>query len=242
MLSRLFQPSITTTRSIITRFVRQLSSVPPPPRRRFQVPQRENPKLRNHAVSIFHGDYSDDGTDDPLAEQDDDDQEDEDQANLARLIQQDEAKRVAKQKKWDSQIIEHATVIDERGRSYGRGGRKTATARVYIQPGMGEVVVNRKSFEDYFPRESHREDIIAPFIATRTCGYFDVQCFVEGGGNSGQAGAIRHGIARALNKYNSAEYRPALKRLGYLTRDPRKVERKKVGLVKARKAPQWVRR
>jgi small subunit ribosomal protein S9 len=106
---------------------------------------------------------------------------------------------------------------------------------------MGEVVVNRRPFEDYFPRDWHREEILKPLVATETCGLFDIQSHAEGGGLSGKAGAIRLGLARALQNYNP-EYRPPLKRLGLLTRDPRKVERKKIGLKKARKAPQWVRR
>lgn len=131
--------------------------------------------------------------------------------------------------------------IDERGRAYGRGSRKTARARVWVQPGEGEIVVNRKDFVSYFPRETHRDHILGPFVASQTCGQFDITATVEGGGLSGQAGAIRLGLARALEKFNP-DYRPAMKRHGFLTRDPRMVERKKVGKVKARKSPQWVRR
>ena len=133
------------------------------------------------------------------------------------------------------------TAIDERGRSYGRGSRKSAHARVWVQPGEGEIVVNRKDFVSYFPRESNRDHIIGPMVASQTCGQFDVVAMVRGGGMSGQAGAIRLGLARALEKYNP-DYRPPMKRHGFMTRDPRKVERKKVGRVKARKSPQWVRR
>merc|ERR1712127_811033 len=111
----------------------------------------------------------------------------------------------------------------------------------WIQPGEGVITVNRRDFLDYFPRDSLREMILAPFVATETCGKFDVITSVEGGGLSGQAGAIRHGVARALEKYNP-DYRPPMKRLGFMKRDPRMVERKKIGLKKARKAPQWVRR
>lgn len=131
--------------------------------------------------------------------------------------------------------------LDDRGRAYGRGGRKTASARVWIYPGEGMISINRRDFVDYFPRESDREAILGPFVATRTAGYFDVRAHVEGGGLSGKAGAVRHGLARALERYNP-EYRPAMKKLGFLTRDPRMVERKKVGKKKARKSPQWVRR
>ncbi|KAL7494790.1 hypothetical protein ACHAWT_005602 [Skeletonema menzelii] len=131
--------------------------------------------------------------------------------------------------------------IDERGRAYGRGSRKSAQARVWIQPGEGEIVVNRTDFLTYFPRETHRDHILGPFVASQTCGKFDVTAVVNGGGLTGQAGAIRLGLARALEKYNP-DYRPPMKRHGFLTRDPRMVERKKVGRVKARKSPQWVRR
>jgi len=140
-----------------------------------------------------------------------------------------------------AQPIERVQEIDGKGRAYGHGGRKTASARVWIQAGEGMITINRREFLDYFPRDSDRDMIISPFVATHTCGKFDVTVAVEGGGITGKAGAIRHGIARALEKYNP-EYRPPLKRLGFLTRDPRMVERKKVGHKKARKKPQWVRR
>ena len=131
--------------------------------------------------------------------------------------------------------------IDERGRAYGRGGRKTSSAHVWVYPGEGYITVNGKEFVEYFPRDNLREDILGPMIASETCGMFDVTCTVRGGGNSGQAGAMRHGIARALEKFNP-DYRPAMKAHGFMTRDSRMVERKKVGLKKARKAPQWVKR
>ena len=137
---------------------------------------------------------------------------------------------------------ERTSLIDARGRAYGRGGRKKSEARVWIQPGLGEVLVNGVRMTDYFQRLFHREQVLAPFVATETCNLFDVQIMVNGGGLSGQAGAARLGVARALNAYNPDLYRPPLKLIGYLTRDPRKVERKKVGHVKARKSPQWVRR
>jgi len=132
--------------------------------------------------------------------------------------------------------------IDSRGRAYGRGGRKTSSARVWIEPGLGTVTVNGLTFVDCFPRDSDRDKILGPLVATRTVGRFDVTARVEGGGVSGRAGAMRHGLANALQNYDPVLYRPPMKKLGYLTRDPRKVERKKVGRVKARKAPQWVRR
>lgn len=131
--------------------------------------------------------------------------------------------------------------IDSFGRAYGRGGRKTCTARVWIMPGEGHVTINRRAFLDYFPRETDREMILSPLVATNTCGKFDVVVQVEGGGVTGKAGAVRHGLSRALEKY-CPDYRPPMKRLGFMTRDARMVEEKKIGLKKARRAPQWVRR
>ena len=168
----------------------------------------------------------------------------DEERELAEQVKAIQDERDAKQKRW----VETAkppirqSIIDERGRAYGRGGRKTAAARVWIQPGVGLVVVNRKDFCDYFDRSTDRQLVLAPLAATATCGKFDVTATVTGGGLTGQAGAIGHGLARALNHYNPDVYRPPLKRLGYLTRDPRKVERKKVGHLKARKKPQWVKR
>jgi small subunit ribosomal protein S9 len=214
----------------------------PPPRRRFSLPFVENPRLRTHAVSIFSGDYSDDDPEDLFDYEDDMDGIDPDKAEYAKYIQDLDADKKLQDAKWNAKPAPHPTVIDELGRSYGRGGRKTASARVFIQPGPGQVMVNRMPLVQYFIRESHRNTVLEPFVATATCGLFDVQVTVAGGGLSGQAGAARHGVARALNAYHSELYRPALKRLGFLTRDPRKVERKKVGLKKARKAPQWVKR
>lgn len=132
--------------------------------------------------------------------------------------------------------------IDERGRSYGRGSRKTASARVWIEPGEGIMTVNRLDFVEYFTRETDREHVMGPLVATETCGKFDVKVFTQGGGLTGQAGAVRLGLARALQNHNPQEFRPPLKRLGYMTRDPRMVERKKIGHKKARKSPQWVKR
>jgi small subunit ribosomal protein S9 len=225
--------------------------------------------FRVHAVSLYQGDYTDpddeDGEDealwkdkeptpnaksliDPAAVRKMDEDEEatwwlydgteESRDALAIMRQKD-----AQKQRW----IENASPpirvseIDERGRAYGRGSRKSAQARVWIQPGQGEIVVNRKDFVSYFPRETLREHILGPFVASQTCGQFDVTAVVKGGGLSGQAGAIRLGLARALEKYNP-DYRPPMKRHGFMTRDPRMVERKKVGRVKARKSPQWVRR
>ncbi|KAJ8604804.1 hypothetical protein CTAYLR_001083 [Chrysophaeum taylorii] len=137
--------------------------------------------------------------------------------------------------------IVRVRTVDELGRAYGTGRRKTASARVWVFEGTGKITVNTKSLVDYFPRNAHCDDIVAPFFVTDTAAQFDVWCTVKGGGVSGQAGAVRLGIARALQNFNP-DLRPPLKKAGFLTRDRRRVERKKPGLVKARKAPQWVKR
>lgn len=124
---------------------------------------------------------------------------------------------------------------------YGTGRRKTSTARVYLRPGDGNFLVNRKAFELYFPNETHRMIIRQPLNLTETTGKFDVLVNVAGGGPSGQAGAIRHGITRALMEYN-ADLRPALKQAGLITRDPRIKERKKYGQKGARKRFQFSKR
>jgi small subunit ribosomal protein S9 len=124
---------------------------------------------------------------------------------------------------------------------YGTGRRKTATARVYLRPGEGNFQVNRKAFESYFPNETLRMIIRQPLQMTETGGKFDVVVNVAGGGPAGQAGAIRHGITRALIEYNS-DFRPALKQAGLVTRDPRIKERKKYGQKGARKRFQFSKR
>jgi small subunit ribosomal protein S9 len=124
---------------------------------------------------------------------------------------------------------------------YGTGRRKTATARVYLRPGAGNVQVNRKAFESYFPNETLRMIIRQPLNLTETASKFDVLVNVAGGGPAGQAGAIRHGITRALMEYN-ADLRPALKHAGLVTRDPRIKERKKYGQKGARKRFQFSKR
>ena len=124
---------------------------------------------------------------------------------------------------------------------YGTGRRKTATARVYLRPGGGEFQVNRKAFELYFPNETLRMIIRQPLQLTETANKFDVLVNVAGGGPAGQAGAIRHGITRALIEYNN-ELRPALKLAGLVTRDPRIKERKKYGQKGARKRFQFSKR
>jgi len=124
---------------------------------------------------------------------------------------------------------------------YGTGRRKTSAARVYLRPGSGAIVVNTKTFDEYFPNEMLKMIIRQPLVITETADKFDVLVRVRGGGSSGQAGALRHGIARALLEYNP-ELRAKLKQAGFLTRDPRKVERKKYGQPGARKRFQFSKR
>ena len=123
----------------------------------------------------------------------------------------------------------------------GTGRRKKSIARVRLTEGKGNIVVNGKALDEYFGTEILKVIVKQPFAVTNTEGKYDVICKVTGGGFTGQAGAIRHGIARALNEANE-DYRPALKANGFLTRDPRMKERKKYGLKKARKAPQFSKR
>src|SRR4029453_6432949 len=123
-----------------------------------------------------------------------------------------------------------AAVLD---RFYGTGRRKTSVARVWIRPGSGRMVVNKRQFEDYFPRETLRMIIAQPFEVTSTVGQFDVVCTVKGGGPTGQAGAVRHGLSRALARFDE-KLRSPLKKAGLLTRDPRMRERKKYGQPGAR--------
>ena len=123
----------------------------------------------------------------------------------------------------------------------GTGRRKESIARVRLMAGKGEVTVNGKKLDEYFGSEILKVIVNQPFAVTNTVGKYDVVVKVVGGGYTGQAGAIRHGIARALNEANS-EFRPALKAAGLLTRDPRMKERKKYGMKKARKAPQFSKR
>ena len=124
---------------------------------------------------------------------------------------------------------------------YGTGRRKTATARVYLRPGSGEIRVNRKTFEEYFPNQALRMVIRQPLTLTDTASKFDIVVNVAGGGPAGQAGALRHGITRALMVFNT-DLRPALKDAGLVTRDPRAKERKKYGQKGARKRFQFSKR
>ena len=124
---------------------------------------------------------------------------------------------------------------------YGTGRRKSSVARVYLVPGTGKVTINKKDMDEYFGLETLKIIVRQPLEATNMADKFDVIVNVKGVGFTGQAGAIRHGIARALNKYD-LDLRPTLKKAGYLTRDPRMKERKKYGLKKARRAPQFSKR
>jgi len=121
------------------------------------------------------------------------------------------------------------------------GRRKRAVARVRIRPGTGKITVNKREVEDYFPSETHRMILTEPLRLTNTSEVYDVDATLGGGGSSGQAGALRHGIARALIELDP-ELRPELKKAGFLTRDAREKESKKYGLKKARKAPQYSKR
>eukprot|EP00579_Thalassiosira_antarctica_P001021 CAMPEP_0201876170 /NCGR_PEP_ID=MMETSP0902-20130614/7928_1 /ASSEMBLY_ACC=CAM_ASM_000551 /TAXON_ID=420261 /ORGANISM="Thalassiosira antarctica, Strain CCMP982" /LENGTH=293 /DNA_ID=CAMNT_0048403361 /DNA_START=22 /DNA_END=900 /DNA_ORIENTATION=- len=225
------------------------------------APEGRKSMLRMHAVSLYQANYDDEEND---AEWKDEAQPEGKQTFLdprdgRKAEEEEEAtwwlydgtqesrdaleamrEKEAQKKRWiqNARPPVRVSEIDERGRAYGRGSRKTAQARVWVQPGEGEIVVNRKDFITYFPRESDRDHVLGPFVASQTCGKFDVTAMVQGGGLTGQAGAIRLGLARALEKYNP-DYRPPMKRHGFMTRDARMVERKKVGKVKARKSPQW---
>ena len=124
---------------------------------------------------------------------------------------------------------------------YGTGRRKRAIARVWLKPGQGQIKINNRGFEEYFPREVLRILVQQPIESASVQGRYDVRATVTGGGSTGQAEAVRHGIARALVKVKT-DYKKRLRRAGFMTRDPRMVERKKYGLKKARRAPQWAKR
>ena len=127
------------------------------------------------------------------------------------------------------------------GGGYGTGKRKNSVARVWVKPGKGKITVNNKDFSEYFPRESYRTAILRLFVDTNTTAQYDVVCTTKGGGTTGQAGAIIHGIARALDCI-SDDFHPILRKNGFLTRDSRVVERKKYGKRKARKSTQFSKR
>ena len=131
-------------------------------------------------------------------------------------------------------------VLSVSGSAVGR--RKQAIARVRVIPGSGTITVNGRAFEDYFPNKLHQQLITDPFTVLNLTGSYDVVVRISGGGPSGQAGALRLGIARALNEIDAENNRPTLKKAGFLSRDARVIERKKAGLKKARKAPQYSKR
>ena len=131
--------------------------------------------------------------------------------------------------------------IDKQGRAYGTGRRKDATARVWVKRGSGKITVNGKSLDSYFARPVLRMIVNQPFVALASENKFDVTVTVKGGGLSGQAGAVRHGIARALDNYDPT-FRPTLRKGGFMTRDSRVVERKKYGRAKARRSFQFSKR
>ena len=124
---------------------------------------------------------------------------------------------------------------------YGTGRRKSSIARVYLVPGTGKIVINKRDIDEYFGLETLKLIVRQPLVATETLDKYDVLVNVHGGGTTGQAGAIRHGISRALLKADN-DFRPTLKKAGFLTRDPRMKERKKYGLKAARRAPQFSKR
>jgi small subunit ribosomal protein S9 len=125
--------------------------------------------------------------------------------------------------------------------NYGTGRRKTSVARVFIKPGKGKFIINDKTLDEYFARETGRMVVRQPLVLTDHLQTFDIKVNVDGGGESGQAGAVRHGLTRALIEYDPA-LKPALSKAGLVTRDAREVERKKVGLHKARRAKQFSKR
>jgi small subunit ribosomal protein S9 len=131
--------------------------------------------------------------------------------------------------------------LDKQGRAYATGKRKDAVARVWIKTGGGKIVINDRPVESYFARPVLRMMIQQPLVASNRQGQYDVVCTVSGGGLSGQAGAVRHGLSKALLRYEP-DLRPVLKRGGFLTRDPRVVERKKYGRAKARRSFQFSKR
>jgi small subunit ribosomal protein S9 len=131
--------------------------------------------------------------------------------------------------------------LDKHGRAYATGKRKDAVARVWVKPGSGKIVVNTRELETYFARPVLRMLIQQPLVAANRTGQYDISCTVAGGGLSGQAGAVRHGISKALTAYEP-DLRSVLKRGGFLTRDPRVVERKKYGKAKARRSFQFSKR
>lgn len=161
--------------------------------------------------------------------------------DLGDAVQTDAAADTKAEAQQSTAPIKREKTVDEQGRAYGTGRRKDAVARVWIKPGTGKVIVNGRDQTVYFARQTQQLILNQPFLIVNSVGQFDVMCTVKGGGLSGQAGAVRHGISRALENFDP-EMRPALKKAGMLTRDSRIVERKKVGKHKARRTKQWAKR
>lgn len=143
---------------------------------------------------------------------------------------------------YTSESAEARPILSEIVAASATGRRKDAVARVRLVPGTGEAQVNGRTLADYFPNKVHQQDVLAPLEKLGLVGSYDIVARVHGGGVSGQAGALRHGIARALNEADAEHNRSTLKKAGFLTRDPRAKERRKAGLKKARKAPQYSKR
>ena len=141
----------------------------------------------------------------------------------------------------NSLVSNEKTNIDNKGRSYATGKRKNSIARVWVKKGDGKISINGKSIDKYFSRPVLKMIVNQPIEVIQSIGSFDVTATVKGGGLSGQAGALRHGISKALSLYDVG-FRPALKKIGFITRDPRVVERKKSGLAKARRSYQFSKR
>tara|TARA_B100000579_G_C22746104_1_gene811599 strand:+ start:443 stop:907 length:465 start_codon:yes stop_codon:yes gene_type:complete len=141
----------------------------------------------------------------------------------------------------NSLVSNEKTNIDNKGRSYATGKRKNSIARVWLKKGDGKISINGKSIDKYFSRPVLKMIVNQPIEVIQSIGSFDVTATVKGGGLSGQAGALRHGISKALSLYDVG-FRPALKKIGFITRDPRVVERKKSGLAKARRSYQFSKR
>ena len=133
-------------------------------------------------------------------------------------------------------------MADNKTYLYGTGRRKSSVARVRVYQGTGKITINERDIDEYFGLETLKLIVRQPLVLTETAGKFDIVCRVSGGGVTGQAGAIRHGISRALLQYDSENLRASLKKAGFLTRDPRMKERKKYGLKAARRAPQFSKR
>lgn len=162
-------------------------------------------------------------------------------AETEKAVEKTEKADKAEKAESKTEVVKLEPVLDAQGRAYGTGRRKDAVARVWVKPGTGKVTVNGREQDVYFARATQRLILNQPFGIISGDGKFDVVCTVKGGGLSGQAGAVRHGISRALINFDP-EFRPALKRAGMLTRDSRVVERKKYGRRKARRGMQWAKR